>query len=72
MIIVGSAPTGVERRGVDVHPFDDTGKRIGWGYSCASMETALKRKGELLKKYPQVVIRDNATREEKIFLQEAL
>lgn len=67
---VGSAPTGVERRGADVHPFDDAGKRISWGYSCASMEVALKRKDELLKKYPQVVVRDNATREEKIFLQE--
>lgn len=57
--------------GADVHPLDETGKRLSLGYSCCSMETALRRKDELLKKYPQVAIRDNATREEKIFLQEA-
>ena len=51
----------------DVHPVDENGKRISWGYSCASMEAALRRKEELLKKYPQVVVRDNATRKEKIF-----
>ncbi len=28
---------------------------------------ALKGKEELLKKYPQVVVRDNVTREEKVF-----
>lgn len=53
--------------GADVHPLDDAGKRLGWGYSCDSMGTALKRKDGLLEKYPQVVIRDNATRKEKIF-----
>ena len=40
-----------------------------WGYSCANMEAALKRKDELLKKYPQAVVRDNATRKEKIFIK---
>lgn len=35
--------------GADVHPSDDMGKRPGWGYSCDSMEAALKRKDELLK-----------------------
>ena len=54
--------------GADVYSFDNAGKRISWGYSCASMEAALKRKDELLKKYPRVVVRDNATRKEKIFL----
>lgn len=58
--------------GADVHPFDDAGKCISWGYSCASMEAALKRKDVLLKKYPQVAVRDNATRKESIFLQESL
>ena len=33
------------------------------------MEAALKRKDELLKKYPQAVVRDNATRKEKIFIK---
>ena len=53
--------------GADVHPFDKDGKKISWGYTCGSMERALKVKEELLKKYPQVVVRDNATRKEKIF-----
>ena len=53
--------------GADVHPFDDAGNRMGWGYSCGDMETALKRKDELLKKYLKVAVRDNATRKEKIY-----
>ena len=53
--------------GADVHPFDENGNKISWGYTCGSMERALKTKDELLKKYPQVVVRDNATRKEKIF-----
>ena len=53
--------------GADVRPIDENGKRISWGYSCDSMEQALEKKEELLKKYPQVVVRDNATRKEKIF-----
>ena len=53
--------------GVDVYAFDEKGERCGWGYTCCDMETALHRKDELLKKYPQVVVRDNATRKEKIF-----
>jgi hypothetical protein len=31
------------------------------------MENALKKKDELLQKYPRVLIRDNATREEKSY-----
>ena len=53
--------------GADVHPIDKNGKRISWGYSCGSMEAALKRKDEFLKKYPKVAVRDNATRKEKIY-----
>lgn len=53
--------------GVNVHPLDDTGKRLKCGYTCSSMEAAIKKKDDLLMKYPQVVLRDNATREEKIF-----
>ena len=33
------------------------------------MEAALHRKDELLKKYQQVIVRENATRKEKIFNQ---
>ena len=53
--------------GADACPLDEDGKKIGWGYSCSSMEEALEKKEELLKKYPQVAVRDNATRKEKIF-----
>lgn len=54
--------------GVDVYPFSEKGERLKWGYSCGSLKTALKRKDDLLRKnYLQVVLRDNATREETIF-----
>ena len=33
------------------------------------METAIERRDELLETYPQVVIRDNATRKEKIYIR---
>jgi len=51
--------------GADVHPIDEKGNRIEWGYSCCSMERALQKKDELLEKYPQVIVRDNVTRKEK-------
>lgn len=53
--------------GMEVRAFDGADKRLGWSYSCMDMENALKRKNELLLKYPRVVIRDNATREEKSY-----
>ena len=56
--------------GADVYLFDGNGKRVNGGYSCCSMERALRKKDGLLKKYPQVIVRDNATREERIFKQE--
>lgn len=55
--------------GVDVHAFDENGKRYSWGYTCCDMEAALHRKDELLKKYPQVAVRDNESRKEKMFSQ---
>lgn len=57
--------------GADVHPIDESGRRIEWGYSCSTMEAALRRKDELLKDYPEAVVRDNATREETIYGREA-
>ena len=56
--------------GVDVHALDENGERYSWGFTCCDMETALHRKDELLKKYSQVVVRDNVTRKEKMFNQE--
>jgi len=55
--------------GADVHAFDER-KRYNWGYTCCDMETALHRKDQLLKKYPQVVVRDNETRKEKVFCRD--
>ena len=57
--------------GVDVHAFDENGERYSWGYTCCDMETALHRKDEQLKEYPQVVVRDNVTRKEKMFNQDS-
>ena len=64
---VGSAPTEVGRRGADVHVIEELGEKSKWGYSCGTMEAALKRKDELLMKYNKVIVRDNATRKEKIY-----
>lgn len=53
--------------GADVHALKENGERVDWGYTCGTMEAALKRKDELLKDYQQIVVRDNATRKEKIY-----
>lgn len=57
--------------GVDVHALDENGKRYSWGYTCCDMEAALQKKDELLKKYPQVAVRDNTTRKEEMFSQDS-
>lgn len=51
--------------GADVQAFDEDGTKRGCGYTCGNMEAALKKKDELLKKYPRVTVRDNATRKVK-------
>lgn len=53
--------------GADVYALKDNGDRVNWGYTCLTMEAALKRKDELLKNHQQVVVRNNATRKEKIY-----
>ena len=53
--------------GMRVSAFDSNEKELGWYYTCKDMENALKKKDELLLKYPRVLIRDNATREEKSY-----
>lgn len=53
--------------GVKVSAFGGDGKELGWHYTCKDMENALKKKDELLQKYPRVLIRDNATREAKSY-----
>ena len=53
--------------GADVHTLKENGERVNWGYTCGTMEAALKKKDELLKHHQQVIVRDNATRKEKIY-----
>lgn len=53
--------------GFNVYGMNDDGTNTGWGYSCENMEGAVKRKEELLNKFPHVLVRDNATREEKTY-----
>ncbi len=53
--------------GADVYPIKEDGTRTGWGYSCGTMEAAVKRKDKLMETYPSVVIRDNATRNETYY-----
>ena len=53
--------------GADVYALKDNGDRVNWRYTCTTMEAALKKKDELLKHHKKVVVRDNATRKEKIY-----
>lgn len=53
--------------GVTVHVIEESGEKSKWRYSCGTMEAALKRKDELLMKYNKVIVRNNATRKEKIY-----
>lgn len=46
---------------------EESGEKSKWGYSCGTMEAALKRKDELLMKYNQAIVRNNAARKEKIY-----
>jgi hypothetical protein len=55
--------------GADVHAIEN-GKKLDWGYSCGTMESAIRKKNELLKKYGRVVIRDNRTRKESFYKKE--
>ena len=54
-------------RGANVYTVDESGECGDWGYSGRTMEAALRKKDELLKEYPKVIVRDNATRKEKIY-----
>jgi hypothetical protein len=69
---VGSNLDAFTWEGADVHPVDENGNKLSWGYSCSTMEAAVKKKDELLQKYNSVVIRDNETRKETIFGKEGV
>lgn len=58
--------------GVGVHMMDENGKMVNLGYCCGSMEEASTRKDELMDKYPEVIIRDNATRMETHFIRQVV
>ena len=51
-------------KGANIRIYDDSGNELKWVYTCKNMESAMKKKDELLQKYQRVVIRDNATRKE--------
>lgn len=57
--------------GVDVRAIDADGNRLTWCYSCSDMKSAMARKDILLGTYPQVAVRDNATRKEEVFFRDA-
>lgn len=50
--------------GVNVYGVNETGERTRWCYTCGDMDSALQKKDELLKKYPCVAVKDNATRKQ--------
>ena len=58
--------------GANVYPVDDSGKTVSLCYSCHTMESALKKKDELLEKFQKVVVRDNATRKEIVYAKNTL
>ncbi len=53
--------------GADVYALKENGEKLNWGYSCRTVEAAMKRKDKLLRNHEQVSVRDNATRKEKIY-----
>lgn len=53
--------------GANIYVFNGKGEKMGWAYTCGSMEAALREKDRLLNYYPKAVVRDNATRKETVF-----
>lgn len=53
--------------GMDVYVINTDGEKAGWTYTCPNMAAALRRKDELLKTHRRVAIRNNQTREMKIY-----
>lgn len=64
---INSNPDNFNWEGIDVYAFDSNGNKAGFSYSCKNMDSAVCRKDRLLKKYPRVAIRDNATHNEKFY-----
>lgn len=53
--------------GIQVYAVKEDGEKAAAGYECVNLERALLRKAELIKRFPRVVIRDNATRREMVY-----
>lgn len=53
--------------GINVYAFGDTGEKANWHYCFATVEEAMGKKDELLKKHGRIAVRDNATREETVY-----
>ncbi len=53
--------------GVSVYAEEREGEKSAAGYECANMERAFLRKEELIKRFPCVIVRDNATRQETVY-----
>lgn len=67
---VRNNPDDFTWEGVDVYILGEDGKKLNWGYTCCDMDSALKKKDELLKKYQQVAVKDNAVKKEIIYCKE--
>ena len=53
--------------GTDVYGVNEDGNRLYQYHMISSIEQAMQVKDELLNKYPIVILRDNATREETVY-----
>ena len=53
--------------GIQVYAVKEDGEKAAAGYECVNLERALLRKAELIKRFPRVVVRDNATRREMVY-----
>lgn len=48
--------------GADVYAVNEKGEKSKWSYTCMDMDSALRKKDELLEEYRHIAVRDNATR----------
>lgn len=53
-----------------VYALDSAGKKLPWYCECGSETEALAKKEELLRTHPAVVVKDNASRSERIYREE--
>lgn len=56
-------------QGWEVYAFDDNGKKTDLSYSCNSIGNTIVKKDKFLDHYSKAVIRNNETRDEKIYIR---